>query len=163
MPTEERSFPPGLGDERAVSTGWLEWQRATVRRKCEGLDEEAARRRPVPSSELSIASVVSHLRSVEWHWFERSFLGDDSDADPSGGWVLGSQPLAELLDAYDAQCARSRDIVAAHDLDAIEAYAPAGLPLVSLRWIVGHMTEETARHLGHLDLLREAIDGSRGY
>jgi hypothetical protein len=139
------------------------WERTPPKTSAWVKDEEAARRRPVPSSELSIASVVSHLRSVEWHWFERSFLGDDSDADPSGGWVLGAEPLAELLDAYDAQCARSRDIVAAHDLDEIEAYAPAGLPLVSLRWIVGHLTEETARHLGHLDLLREAIDGSRGY
>jgi hypothetical protein len=71
--------------------------------------------------------------------------------------------LVRLVDEYDVQCARSREIVAAHDLDELEAFAPPGLELVSLRWILGHMIEETARHLGHLDALRELTDGVTGY
>ena len=158
----ERRFPPPLGDERAVTLGWLDWQRATVHRKCADLGDAEARRRVVPSSELTVASLVTHLRWTEWHWFERSFLGAPA-RDASLDWVVGSESLEELLEAYEAQCARSRTIVDQHDLDELEAYAPEGIELVSLRWIVGHVVEETARHLGHLDLIREALDGSRGY
>ena len=74
----------------------------------------------------------------------------------------GTEPSIDPT-AYDAQCERSRQITAAHDLGDIERYAPDGLPLVSLRWILGHLIEETARHLGHLDILRELTDGVRGY
>jgi hypothetical protein len=158
----DRRFPPPTGDERAVTLGWLDWQRATVHHKSEGVGDAEARRRVLPTSELTVASLVTHLRWVEWHWFERSFLG--APAREAGlDWVVGPEPMAELLAAYDAQCARSRTIVDQHDFDELEAYAPAGIERVSLRWIVGHVIEETARHLGHLDLIREALDGARGY
>jgi uncharacterized damage-inducible protein DinB len=150
-------------------TGWLDWQRATVRLKCDGLSETDARRALLPSSPLmTVAGVVSHLRWVEYGWFEVSFLGGP-DRGPSthqardAQWQVDGTPLAVLLDAYDQQCARSREIVAAHDLDQLEAFAPAGLELVSLRWIVVHLIEETARHLGHLDALRELADGVTSY
>ena len=71
--------------------------------------------------------------------------------------------LVRLLAEYAGQCARSRAIVAGHGLAELEIFAPPGIELVSLRWIVGHMVEETARHLGHLDLLREVADGATGY
>jgi len=151
-------------------TGWLDWQRATVPIKCEGLSEVDARRALLPSSPaMTIAGVVSHLRWVEHGWFETSFLGAPSrevstaDGDPLAQGRPTDIPLARLLGEYEAQCTRSREIVAAHDLDQLEAYAPPGLELVSLRWILGHMIEETARHLGHLDALRELADGSTGY
>lgn len=150
-------------------TGWLDWQRATVRVKCEGLSETDARRAPLPSSPLmTIAGVVSHLRWVEYGWFEVSFLGEpdrgpSTSREPEAQWHVDGTPLAVLLDAYDRQCARSREIVAAHELDQLEAFAPPGLEMVSLRWIVVHMIEETARHLGHLDALRELADGVTGY
>lgn len=161
----DRQFPPASGDERSVLVGWLEWQRATVHRKVAGLHDQAAHERFIPSSLLTAAAIVSHLRWVEWHWFERSFLGVDpgGEEEINGGWVTGDAPVDELLHSYAAQCARSRRIVESHALDEPENYAPPGLPVVSLRWIVGHVLEETARHLGHLDLLREAVDGQRGY
>lgn len=74
----DRRFPPPQGDERAVTLGWLDWQRATVPRKCAGLGDAEARRRVLPTSELTVASLVGHLRWVEWHWFERSSLGGSS-------------------------------------------------------------------------------------
>lgn len=163
----DRRFPPSTGDERSVLLGWLDWQRSTVQRKIAGVDERAAHERVVPSSELTAASIVAHLRWVEWYWFERCFAGLDAgvEDDSSGGWspMPHGMPVDDVARSYAAQCEQSRLLVDSHDLDEPEAYAPPGLPVVSLRWIVGHVLEETARHLGHLDLLREAIDGQRGY
>jgi uncharacterized damage-inducible protein DinB len=163
-----RQLPEGMGDERAVLLGWLAWQRATVHRKCQGLSDELARRTVRPESATSISAVVSHLAWTERHWFERSFAGQEPpDALPhvaeSSGWDYGGATLAHLLANYAAQCERSDAIIAAHSLDELEAYVPEGNSVVSLRWIVCHMIEETARHLGHLDTLRERADGVTGY
>jgi hypothetical protein len=108
---------------------------------------------------MSIAGVVSHLRWAEYGWFVTSFLGEDAGERPTG-WGVDGVLLPRLLDEYDLQCARSREIVAAHELGQLEAFAPPGLPLVSLRWILTHLIEETARHLGHLDVLRELAGGA---
>jgi uncharacterized damage-inducible protein DinB len=143
--------------------GWLDWQRATVRLKVTDLDSGLAYARFLPTSpRMTIATVVSHLVGVEHGAFVTCFLGDDEPA-PTADWDETEMPLPELLDAYEAQCQRSRDVMAAHSLDDIEVSAPPGCPLVSLRWIVGHLIEETARHLGHLDVLRELADGQRSY
>jgi uncharacterized damage-inducible protein DinB len=143
--------------------GWLDWQRGTVRLKTADLDHGLAYARFIPTSpRMTIATVVSHLVGVEHHWFVASFLGDDEPA-PTAGWDERGTPLPALLDAYDTQCQRSRAIMSAHGLDEIERAAPPGSPQVSLRWIVGHLIEETARHLGHLDLLRELADGRTSY
>lgn len=162
MERMERNFPPATGDEVQIVEGWLDWQRATVQRKCEGLVEQAGRAQPVTGSSMSITALVWHLAWVEHHWFEVSFLGLDQEPDANCGWS-NPGPLAEALAAYAEGCGRSRDIVADSDPSDLERYAPPGLPVVSLRWILGHVLEETARHLGHLDLLRESIDGERGY
>ncbi|ADB32256.1 protein of unknown function DUF664 [Kribbella flavida DSM 17836] len=157
--------PAGTADERAMLGGWLDWQRATVRMKCAGLTDDQARQALLPSSpRMTVATLVAHLRWAELAWFEVSFLGrqDLAYQDPLELAPPGT-PLDRLLDEYDAQCARSREIVAAHQLDELEAWAPEGLELVSLRWIVLHLVEETARHLGHLDALRELTDGTTSY
>jgi uncharacterized damage-inducible protein DinB len=164
MVSVDRRFPPAQAGERETLLGWLDWQRATVHRKCAGLGDEVAHQRPIKQSALTVASVVSHLRWVESHWFERSFLGRESATeDRNSGWDVDGVPLVDILSAYEEQCARSREIVDGHQLGDLEAYAPEGIDAVSLRWILGHLIEETARHLGHLDLLREAADGVTGY
>lgn len=159
-----RARPAGDAGEQPMLSGWLDWQRATVRMKCAGLSEEDARRAVLPSSPgMTVGRLVSHLTWVEHTWFEKSFLGTPSEArDPLGSLDPIDVPLPVLLDRYDQQCDRSREIVAAHALDELEAWAPEGLELVSLRWIVGHLLEETARHLGHLDAMRELLDGTTG-
>ena len=159
----DRRLPNAEPDERGCLVGWLEWLRATVHVKCAGLPDELAHEALVPASKLTVGSLVSHLRFAEWHWFTRSFLGEDEGGYSDGGWRVADESLQELLSAYDTQCAQSRATVDSHELGEQEAYAPPGTELVSLRWILGHMIEETARHLGHLDLLRESADGSRGY
>lgn len=114
---------------------------------------------------MTVKTLVGHLRHVERGWFEIGFLGvqEVGAKDP----LQLSQPpgasLDRLLDEYDRQCERSREIVAGHQLDELEAHAPEGIELVSLRWIITHLIEETARHLGHLDAMRELIDGTTGY
>jgi uncharacterized damage-inducible protein DinB len=161
-----RQFPPARADERQMLTGWLDRQRATVRMKCAGLSEAQAELDVLPASpRMTVKALVGHLRHVERGWFEVGFLGVQhvGAKDP----LKLSQPpeasLDRLLDEYDRQCERSREIVADHQLDELEACAPEGVELVSLRWIITHLIEETARHLGHLDAMRELIDGTTGY
>lgn len=162
----DRQRPAGDADERVMLSGWLDWQRATVHLKCAGLSNENAHHAPLLTSPLmSVAAVVSHLRWVEHHWLEGSFLGRADvlePVDPIDQWQVHGLSLDDLLTEYEQQCVRSCAIVADHDLDEMEAYIPPGMEALSLRWIVNHLIEETARHLGHIDLLREIADGVRG-
>lgn len=161
----KRSRPSGDANEKAMLTGWLDWQHRTVVIKCDNLADSEAYRAPLATSpSMSIAGVVSHLTLVERAWLQGSFLGDISmlDADAADGWDVAGRSLAELLREYQQQCLKSQHVFLDHELREMEAYAPPGLELVSLRWIMTHLIEETGRHLGHLDLLREMIDGSRG-
>ncbi len=145
--------------------GWLTWQQQTVELKCADLTEEDARRAPIQTSpQMTIAALVSHLAAVERDWLEGSFLGRAEllTDDSAGGWDVTGRPLHQIVEAYRRRAARSRQIIESHQLEQLEAFAPPGMELVSLRWIVTHLIEETGRHLGHLDLLRELSDGSRG-
>ncbi|TCC25108.1 DinB family protein [Kribbella speibonae] len=163
----ERVFPDGAADERGVLTGFLDWQRATVRRKVDGLPIELADRALMDTSpRMTIAGVVSHLRQTEYDWFAGSFpsLADEPfDRDPNGGWSPVNGAITDLLTAYEAECAQSRRIISQLTLDTIQHFTPPQFAPVSVRWILTHLIEETARHLGHLDILREHLDGTRGY
>lgn len=158
-------------DERAMLTGFLDHQRAKVHEKCAGLTDAGAAFAPIGSSPLmTIGGVVNHLRWVEYDWFEREFLGGPdlgpwTDEEPDREFTLGAQtPITEVLAAYEAQCVRNREITAAHDLTTLlKAPDPREGEPLNLRWILAHMIEETARHLGHLDLIREQWDGATGY
>jgi hypothetical protein len=163
----DRVFPEGLGGERTVLTGWLDWQRATVGRKVKGVSERDAYRTLLTTSpRMSIAALMSHLRWTERGWFAASYptaAGGDFPRDEGGGWEFPPEPFTLLLDAYEDECALSRRVVEKLDLGTIQEVTPSQLSPVNLRWIVTHMIDETARHLGHLDLLREQLDGTRGY
>jgi uncharacterized damage-inducible protein DinB len=161
---------PGSWDERTTLTTLLDYARDTVHAKCAGLSDEDARRAPLPGSPLmTISGLVSHLRWVETAWIEETLLGRAIDApwtddDPDREFRIAVEvPLAHLLAEYRAACVRHRDLVASLDLDtpskgALDWRAEP----VTLRWILLHLTEETARHNGHLDILRELADGTRG-
>ena len=163
--------PSLTADERGQLIGWLDLQRSFVRMKCEGLSEEDAHRKVLSTSPLMTpAGLVAHLRWVEYSWFQSGLLGvPDTGQTP---WTEGGHPdaemfvddvpLAQLLDEYDAECARSNEAIAGLPLDAVEK----GLTedkAASVRYILCHMIEETARHVGHLDIIRELIDGATGY
>jgi uncharacterized protein DUF664 len=114
-----------------------------------------------------VAGLVSHLRWVEQSWFENVMLGGPdlgpwTEDDPDRDFKVPGVPLTRLLEEYERQCERSREIAAALELDT-EAAIERKRGRVTLRWLLVHMIEETARHNGHLDLLREMHDGSTGF
>ncbi len=164
---EERPDPPRIADERAQLTGFLDFHRATVVWKSEGLTDEQAHRSLVPSELITVGGLVSHLRLNEEWWFE-NVIGDKPDAwkeildkDPDAEFRLGNTtPLSQLITDYQAQCEISRELVAKRDLDDVVS-TPGGNEF-SVRWVILHMIEETARHVGHLDLIREQLDGLTG-
>ncbi|HVV10379.1 DinB family protein [Amycolatopsis sp.] len=162
-----RREPAYDGGEREQLTDFLDYQRATVLWKCSGLTDEQARRRHVPSELTTIAGLVAHLALVEQYWFGvvlsghpdpwRERLEQDPDAEFR---VALEKPMSELLAEYEHQCADSREITAKLELEASVAFK--GDSSINLRWVLIHMIEETARHAGHLDLLRELTDGLTG-
>ena len=147
---------------------WLDYQRATLLRKCEGLEGADLVRRGVPPSGLSLLGIVRHMTLVEWHWFQHTFAGSsepepistDEDRDADFNDLDPAEAMADFA-RFDEQCEASRAIVAgAGSLDDLAVSTKNWS--VSLRWIMVHMIEEYARHNGHADLLREQIDGAVG-
>lgn len=160
--------PPETAGEREQLVTWLDLQRTLVRHKLEGLAAADEHRSVFPTSPLMTpAGLVSHLRWDEHLWFNVIFLNEGKGDNPvfvkepaSCDWRADGVPLARLLDEFEAQCARSNEITAAHALDDQgkgDDFRP------SLRWILIHLIEETARHVGHLDTMRELLDGETGY
>ncbi|WP_049575055.1 DinB family protein [Nonomuraea sp. SBT364] len=169
--TPPRIRPPFVADERTQLVGWLDMQRAIVHWKCEGLSEEDAHRPVLPDSPLmTMAGLVSHLRWVEHCWFEVLFMGGpavgpqfDEGVPEDADMMVDDIPLARLLEEYERQCAVSNDIVATHSLDDVGKHPDFRSAAASLRWMLIHMVEETGRHAGHLDTVRELVDGRKGY
>jgi uncharacterized damage-inducible protein DinB len=164
-----RTDLPDSLDERTLLTGFLDYARATAHAKCEGLSDADAGRAVLPSSPLmTMAGLVNHLRWVEIHWFHTILLGEEdrgpwTDEDPDAEMRLGAlTPLSEVLAQYEADCARHRELVATTDLDTPAKRQIREGREVTLRWILHHLIEETARHNGHLDIIRELIDGTTG-
>ena len=165
-----RTRPPFVADERTQLVGWLDLQRALVHWKCEGLSDADAHRSVLPTSPLmTMAGVVSHLGWVENTWFEVLFLarpaeGPQFEDEPEDADMMAEGiPLARLLEEYAGQCAVSNQIVAAHALDVVGKHPDFGAAAATLRWMLIHMVEETARHVGHMDAIRELLDGEKGY
>jgi uncharacterized damage-inducible protein DinB len=161
---------PASFDERAILTTMLDYARDTVHAKCAGLADSDARRALLPGSPLTtISGLVSHLRWMEHAWLEGCLLGEPdrgpwTDEDPDREWRVALDiPLSQLLAEYRSACARSRDLVGGLDLDTQSRGELAWREEpVTLRWILFHLIEETARHNGHIDILRELADGVTG-
>lgn len=166
MTARERQQPDWSGDERSQLAQVLDYNRATVRMKAEGLGDEQARQRLAPSPLTTVAGIVSHLVWVERYWCEqvlgqRDVTFPQSDEHPDADWEGGdTRALVDLLDDYDRACATARDIVSELDLNYIPA--PDSQRPISVRATLLHLIEETARHVGHLDILRELTDGATG-
>lgn len=168
-PMTERVDPPLVAAEREMLDAWLDFHRATLLMKCEGLTDEQLRTRSVEPSSLSLLGLVRHMTEVERNWFRRVLEGEDAKPLYYGpGNDDGDFDDVDTADAA-ADFARFREevdhcrrLAAAHpDLDTIGKGARHGREF-SLRWIYVHMIEEYARHNGHADLLRERIDGRTG-
>ena len=149
-----------IGSERDVLLYYLNKMRDALVRTSVGLTDEQLRTPGVPSG-TNITGLVRHLTAVERHWFRCVFLGEDLDRDDSME-VPAGVTHDEIVAAYREACAHSDEIVrACADLSTLAAIVNPGEDEIdSLRRIVAHMIEETARHAGHADILREQIDGA---
>lgn len=164
---DARIDPPLNGDEKATLLGFLQFLRASIVHKCNGLTEEQLRSTPTVSS-MSLLGMLKHLTIVERYWFQGVFLDAEvdlpwSEEDPDADWRTGEADTAsEVVAAYARECEISDRIITENSLDKMAAWASSEDQRRSLRWIVVHMIEETGRHAGHADILRESIDGQTG-
>jgi len=161
----DRPRPPYVGDERSILDGWLDFHRATLLWKCEGLVLGQLKRRAVPTSTMSLLGIVRHMTEVERGWF-LPFLGEEaapvycSEDNPDGDWDdVDARGSLRDIQRYGVEIDAIRAKLFGRHLDEQE---DDGGTTYSLRWIATHMLEEYARHNGHADLLREAIDGRTG-
>jgi uncharacterized damage-inducible protein DinB len=161
-PDRRHQQPAG---ERATLEAFLDDYRDVVLRKISGLSDADGRRPLVPSG-TSVGGLLKHLRWVEYGWFEQLLQerSDNNRRSHERSWefaFLPDESLRTLLDDYQGQCDESRRIAARYPLDHAVPHHRFGS--VSLRWIYVHMIEETARHTGQIDILREQLDGATGF
>jgi uncharacterized damage-inducible protein DinB len=153
------------GSEREMLVAFLDFQRDTLLWKLSGLTDEQLCTPRTPSG-MSLLGVVKHLAYVERNWFQSRFLGQGvyipwRSGDDDGDFrIEADETPVSVLDFYRAEAEVSRSVVAA--TESLDTLSATGDPPRTLRWILIHMIEETARHVGHADLMREAIDGQTG-
>jgi uncharacterized damage-inducible protein DinB len=146
------------GDERDTLRALLQYQRESIVKKVSGVDEAAARRALVGSG-TTLLWLTKHMARAESLWIEHRFAGGQQDLPDDT--VQPGDTLAAAVAAYRTIWARTDAIVAASNLDEPCKTVGDEAP-VNLRWVLMHLLEETARHGGHADILRELIDGSTG-
>jgi hypothetical protein len=163
--TDRADTRPGLG-ERETLHDFLEYHRATFAWKCEGLDAEQLARRAVPPSTMSLLGLLRHLSDVERAWGDRVAGREPGqyyfDGEPSSsfrGAAADPQLVAEAYANWAEAIADANVSLAGADLDD---WFESKHGRLTVRWLYAHLLEEYARHNGHADLLREAIDGSTG-
>ncbi|HXW33729.1 MAG TPA: DinB family protein [Acidimicrobiales bacterium] len=157
-------------NERDALNGFLDVYRGVVERKVTGLSRADAVKELTPTG-LSPLGVIKHLGWVEYYWFRHCFAGEEVDAPPREGGdnavqfrVGPDENAISVLDFYRSECRHSREVASmARSLDELSTRENPYFGRVNLRWILIHMVEETARHAGHLDIIREMIDGDTGY
>ncbi|MFD7120684.1 DinB family protein [Streptomyces sp. NPDC056730] len=168
MSGDHRIAPPTLGSERETLRAFLDYHRATLAMKCEGLADEELRQRSMPPSTLSLLGLVRHMAEVERAWFRRVF--EDNDApmvwsdttDFQAAYDASASTRAEAFTAWEAEVENSRRIEReAGSLD-LAGRQPRWGEEVSLRMVMVHVLLEYGRHNGHADFLREGVDGTVG-
>ena len=162
-----REEPSFLLGERQMLEQWLEFHRATLLIKCEGLSDAGRKLRPVATSLLSLHGLVRHMAEVERNWFTRVLqdrpgttgIWPDPDNEDSELAPLDNAVWEDDLAVWEGECEASRHAASVRELD--DTGTRHGQQC-SLRWIYNHMIEEYARHNGHADLIREMVDGAVG-
>lgn len=164
----DRVGPPVTGPEREMLRAFLDFHRATLALKCEGLTDDELRRASSPPSSLTLLGLVRHMAEVERTWFRRVINGEDipliwsPEGDFQAAYKASNSSSSEAFRAWESEVAHSRRIErAASSLD-VTGYSARWEEDVSLRLVMLHLMHEYARHNGHADFLREAIDGTVG-
>ncbi|MFA9432055.1 DinB family protein [Egicoccus sp. AB-alg2] len=164
MATDDAYDPPDTGSETELLLGFLGFLREAVIAKVADLSEHDARRPMLPSG-WHLAGLLAHLTDVERSWRDTVVDGLPDAApevadDPQAGWrVADDTTVADLVAAYREEGRRTASRFADADLDAPTALDRSPH---SLRWVLIHLVEETARHAGHADAARELLDGRTG-
>ena len=161
--------PASTPDLRGLMLDYLDFLRGVIADKVEGLADAELRGSVVPSG-WTPAGLVNHLVNVERRWLRWGFLAETvpdpwRDAADDDGWVTPAATPAELRRLLQEASARSRSIVEAHGLTETAAVGGRFTDAASapqLQWILLHLIQEYARHAGHVDIVRELIDGQTG-
>jgi uncharacterized damage-inducible protein DinB len=166
--TTERISPPRVAGERELLRAYLDYHRATLAMKCDGLSDEDLRRQSMPPSTLSLLGLVRHMAEVERAWFRRVINGENiplvwsDEGDYQVAYDARTAARSESFDAWQTEVEHARRIEKeAESLDVTGHQVKWGED-VSLRWVMLHLIHEYARHNGHADFLREGIDGTVG-
>ena len=161
--------PASTPDLRGLLLDYLDYFRGVVAAKLDGLPTAELTGSRLPSG-WTPSGLVHHLVNVERRWLVWGFLGEQvadpwRDADENGGWVTLDVSVAELRLMLDEAAARTRGIVEAHQLTDVARvggrFADAATA-PQLHWVLLHLLQEYARHVGHLDIARELVDGTVG-
>ena len=161
---DERTIPDGLSDERGLLDGWLDYYRATLLAKCEGLSGEQLVIRSCEPSPMSLLGLVRHMTEMERVYGHRladwniSWLYCTDENEEGDFEAMTAAGAAGDLETFGEHCARTRQIMAGYQLDDTFGRKKSH----TLRWFCQYLIKEYARHLGHADLLRERIDGATG-
>jgi uncharacterized damage-inducible protein DinB len=166
--TTERIGPPSIAGEREMLRTFLDYHRATLAMKCDGLSDEELRRQSMPPSTLSLLGLVRHMAEVERTWFRRVINGEDipllwsATGDFQAAYDASGATRSAAFGAWQAEIGHARRIEQRAESLDVTAYQPSWGEDVSLRLVMLHLIHEYARHDGHADLLREGIDGTVG-
>jgi hypothetical protein len=151
-------LPEGLTDERELLLAWLGFLRGAVVRNVEGVTERGAHWRP-EGRLLSLLGIVNHLTNVEWRWIDGGFLGEPTERREEEFTPSDELTVPDALARYRARAASTdRTVRSLASLD-VPCRTEEG---TNLRWVLLHMLNETARHAGHADAVRELLDGTKG-
>ncbi|MFF2040489.1 DinB family protein [Kitasatospora sp. NPDC058170] len=166
--TTERIAPPLTGGEREMLRAFLDFHRATLAMKCDGLTDEQLRLKSSPPSTLSLLGLVRHMAEVERAWFRRVIDKEDvpwvwsPEGDFQVAYDATGSSRAEAFEAWQAEVEHSRRIEREAESLDVTSYCARWGEDVSLRLVMLHLIHEYARHNGHADFLRESIDGVVG-
>ena len=166
--TTERIGPPVIADEREMLRSFLDFHRATLATKCDGLSDEDLRKQSMPPSTLSLLGLVRHMAEVERTWLRKVINGEDlplvwsDEGDYQVAYDASRATRSEAFDAWQAEVEHSRRIEREAESLDVTGYQARWEEDVSLRLVMHHLVHEYARHNGHADLLREGIDGVIG-
>lgn len=164
---DHRPEPPPSAPPIQMLAGFLDFLRSTLLWKLEGLDDEQLRR-PGTQSGISLLAILKHSAWVERFWFQVQAAGRDvpmiwTADDPNADWRLEPEDTSVgVIEFYLSECERSREIIAEATWEEIAKGDRGETEGITIGWILTHMVEEVARHCGHADILREAIDGATG-
>jgi uncharacterized damage-inducible protein DinB len=166
--SDSRLGPPSFGSERDMLRGFLDYHRATLALKCDGLTDAQLRLQSMPPSTLCLLALVRHMAEVERAWFRRVFQDPDApmvwseEIDFQAAYDASASTRAEAFAAWEAEVETSRQIEQAAESLDLAGHQPRWGEDVSLRMVMVHVLLEYGRHNGHADFLREGVDGTVG-